>query len=182
MTHGVMDGNATMRPRAGFVAFGAALGLFVLAGSISGVSAADAPAAPAVEAPAADSDAADSAGLIRFEPSADAFEAGFADYDEPTLEEDIGDGVASWYGRQFAGRKTASGERFDPAAYTAAHRTLPFGSKVRVSHGGKSVVVRINDRGPFHGNRVIDLSRAAAEELGLVRAGKGRVELALLAD
>ncbi len=64
---------------------------------------------------------------------------------------------------------------------TAAHRTLPFGTRVRVTNAaGKSVVVRINDRGPFHGGRVIDLSQAAAAELGLVRAGSGRVELALL--
>src|SRR5690606_14091170 len=94
--------------------------------------------------------------------------------------EDIPDGVASWYGPGFAGRKTANGERFDPRQMTAAHRTLPFGSKVRVSRGGKTVVVRINDRGPFHGGRVIDLSQAAAAELGLVRAGSGHVELALL--
>ncbi|MBN9504534.1 MAG: septal ring lytic transglycosylase RlpA family protein [Altererythrobacter sp.] len=88
--------------------------------------------------------------------------------------------MASWYGTDFAGRKTASGEAFDPGEYTAAHRTLPFGSRVRVSRGGKSVVVRINDRGPFHGNRVIDLSRAAASDLGLVSAGSGQVQLALL--
>lgn len=101
----------------------------------------------------------------------------------PTPEEiveDIPDGVASWYGARFAGRKTASGERFDPSEYTAAHRTLPFGSRVRVTHKGRSVVVRINDRGPFHGGRVIDLSQAAAEDLGIRHAGKGQVELALL--
>ncbi|KRA84573.1 hypothetical protein ASD76_02750 [Altererythrobacter sp. Root672] len=91
-------------------------------------------------------------------------------------------GVASWYGREFEGRRTASGERFDPDEYTAAHRTLPFGSKVRVSRNGHSVVVRINDRGPFHGGRVIDLSQAAAEDLGIRSAGSGRVELAVLGD
>lgn len=89
-------------------------------------------------------------------------------------------GVASWYGPGFAGRKTASGERFDPSQYTAAHRTLPFGSKVRVTRGNRSVVVRINDRGPFTGGRVIDLSQAAAEDLGIRGAGSGQVELALL--
>jgi len=94
--------------------------------------------------------------------------------------DDIGGGMASWYGAEFAGRKTASGEAFDPTEYTAAHRTLPFGSRVRVSRGEQSVIVRINDRGPFHGNRVIDLSRAAADEIGLVRAGRGQVQLALL--
>ena len=99
---------------------------------------------------------------------------------EDSLGTTISGGVASWYGPGFAGRKTASGERFDPGQYTAAHRSLPFGSKVRVTHNGRSVVVRINDRGPFHGGRVIDLSQAAAEDLGLRSAGSGRVELALL--
>ena len=102
---------------------------------------------------------------------------------EPPLEdagESLGTGVASYYGKRFAGRPTASGEIFNPGQMTAAHRTLPFGSKVRVSRGDKSVIVRINDRGPFHGNRVIDLSRAAAAELGLVNAGRGEVTLALV--
>lgn len=96
----------------------------------------------------------------------------------------IGSGVASYYGNELAGNRTASGERFNPHALTAAHRTLPFGSKVRVTYAktGESVVVTINDRGPFHGGRVIDLSEAAADEIGLKRAGSGRVELALLAD
>ena len=88
-------------------------------------------------------------------------------------------GSASWY--SLPRNKTASGERMNPSAMTAAHRTLPFGTRVRVTNAaGKSVVVRINDRGPFHGGRVIDLSQAAAAELGLVRAGSGRVELARL--
>ncbi|MBE5073092.1 septal ring lytic transglycosylase RlpA family protein [Erythrobacteraceae bacterium E2-1 Yellow Sea] len=92
--------------------------------------------------------------------------------------------MASFYGRRFAGRPTASGEAFDPTQLTAAHRTLPFGSLVRVTNprNGRSVVVRINDRGPFHGRRVIDLSRAAAEEIGIVQSGHGRVELELLED
>ena len=93
---------------------------------------------------------------------------------------ELGSGVASWYGAEFAGRRTANGERFNPSEYTAAHRTLPFGSRVRVTRNGRSVVVRINDRGPFHGGRVIDLSQAAAEDLGIRSAGEGRVELALL--
>lgn len=94
----------------------------------------------------------------------------------------LGGGMASYYGRQFEGRRTASGERFAMAGLTAAHRTLPFGSKVRVTNpaNGRSVVVRINDRGPFHGNRVIDVSRAAAERLGLIAPGSGRVSLTLL--
>ena len=91
-------------------------------------------------------------------------------------------GGASYYGRKFHGRRTASGEAFDMRAMTAAHRTLPFGTLVQVTNprNGKSVTVRINDRGPFHGNRVIDVSRAAAEQLGLIQRGHGRVELALL--
>jgi rare lipoprotein A len=100
---------------------------------------------------------------------------------EPAFDP-IGSGMASYYGSELAGNRTASGERFDPDALTAAHRTLPFGSKVRVTYEatGESVIVTINDRGPFHGNRVIDLSEAAAEQIGLARAGHGRVDLALL--
>ena len=94
----------------------------------------------------------------------------------------LGTGIASYYGRRFHGRPTASGEKFDMNAMTAAHRTLPFGSLVEVTNprNGKTVTVRINDRGPFHGNRVIDVSRAAATELGLIGPGSGTVELAVL--
>lgn len=94
----------------------------------------------------------------------------------------IASGPASFYGSEFEGRPTANGERFRPDAMTAAHRTLPFGSKVKVTNlrNGRSVVVRINDRGPFHGNRVIDLSKAAARELGFVRSGTAPVEIELL--
>lgn len=106
---------------------------------------------------------------------------------EPVPEEQIagrpaGEGPASFYGDEFAGRPTASGERFNPQAMTAAHRTLPMGSRVRVTNlrNGRSVIVRINDRGPFHGNRVIDLSRAAASELGFVRSGTAPVQMELL--
>ncbi|MBL0917280.1 MAG: septal ring lytic transglycosylase RlpA family protein [Hydrogenophaga sp.] len=82
-------------------------------------------------------------------------------------------GVASWYGAQHHGRRTASGEVFDMNAFTAAHKTLPFGTRVRVFNpaSGQAVVVRINDRGPFTPGRVIDLSRAGAERIGLIRAG-----------
>lgn len=91
-------------------------------------------------------------------------------------------GVASYYGAKFNGRRTASGERFDMNAFTAAHKTLPFGTKVRVTNPrtGKSVIVRINDRGPYARGREIDVSRAAAVELGLVQRGHGTVELALV--
>ena len=76
--------------------------------------------------------------------------------------------VATYYGQEFAGRRTASGETFNPSAMTAAHRTLPFGSRVRVtnSRNGRSIIVRINDRGPFVKGRCIDLSTGAARVLG----------------
>lgn len=101
---------------------------------------------------------------------------------EPEVEpatRSLGTGVASYYGRRFHGRRTANGERFDMAAMTAAHKTLPFGTKVRVTNprNGRSVIVRINDRGPYARGRTIDLSRAAAEEIGIIRSGHGRVEL-----
>lgn len=96
----------------------------------------------------------------------------------------LGSGMASYYGRELAGNRTASGERFNPADLTAAHRTLPLGSRVRVTNTrtGDSVIVRINDRGPFHGSRLIDLSEAAAREIGIRAAGSGRVEIAVAAE
>lgn len=99
-------------------------------------------------------------------------------------ETEIGGGVASYYGNELAGNRTASGERFDPGQLTAAHRSLPFGSMVRVTNtsNGDSVVVRINDRGPFAHGRVIDVSTAAAREIGMHRSGTARVKLALLND
>ncbi|WP_199798177.1 septal ring lytic transglycosylase RlpA family protein [Aurantiacibacter aquimixticola] len=100
----------------------------------------------------------------------------------PPLSTSLGSGIASYYGRRFHGRRTANGERFDMNAMTAAHKTLPFGTRVRVTNprSGQSVVVRINDRGPFTPGRTIDLSRAAATEIGLIRRGHGNVELELL--
>ncbi|BCP54601.1 lipoprotein A [Kaistia sp. 32K] len=85
-------------------------------------------------------------------------------------------GRASWYA---LGGKTANGERNNPNAMTAAHRNLPFGTRVRVENlkNGKYVVVRINDRGPFTGGRVIDVSRAAAQQLGMVKTGTAKVRL-----
>lgn len=88
--------------------------------------------------------------------------------------------VASFYGGKHHGRKTASGERFNQHALTAAHRTLPFGTRVRVSHAGRSVVVRINDRGPFVKGRTIDLSYAAARQLGMIGKGVVRVSITKL--
>lgn len=89
-------------------------------------------------------------------------------------------GKASWYGPGLGGRLTASGERFNPGARTAAHRTLPFGTRVQVTNArtGRSVVVRINDRGPFAHGRIIDLSRASAQAIGL--SGVAVVTLAAL--
>jgi rare lipoprotein A len=92
---------------------------------------------------------------------------------QPTYTHDES-GKATYYANSLAGRRTASGERYDPRAFTAAHKTLAFGSMVRVVRvdDGREVVVRINDRGPFAGDdRVIDLSRAAAEQLGMIRDG-----------
>ena len=182
-----MDGTTTMKLRASL----AAIAMLALGGSMTPGLAGELAEGATAPAEAAASD------LPRFVPSPEAvaadagFEQAFAAFDDPAIVaapapaideivSDIPDGVASWYGPGFAGRKTASGERFDPTEYTAAHRTLPFGSRVRVTRNGRSVVVRINDRGPFSGGRVIDLSQAAAEQIGLRSAGSGRVELALL--
>lgn len=88
-------------------------------------------------------------------------------------------GVASWYGKQFHGRKTSTGERYDMYALTAAHPTLPLPSYVRVTNvaNKRSIVVRVNDRGPFTGGRILDLSYAAAAKLGFVRNGSAQVEV-----
>ncbi len=91
-------------------------------------------------------------------------------------------GEASWYGPGFYGNRTANGEVYKPGTMTAAHRTLPFGTRVRVTNlwNGRIAVVRINDRGPFVGHRVIDLGHGAANELGLVRSGIAQVRLEVL--
>ena len=91
-------------------------------------------------------------------------------------------GQASWYGQEFDRRLTASGERFNPGLLTGAHRTLPLGSKVRVTnlHNGRSVLVTINDRGPYFGQREIDLSYGAARVLGMVQRGVARVRIQLI--
>jgi rare lipoprotein A (peptidoglycan hydrolase) len=90
------------------------------------------------------------------------------------------DGGASWYGPGFHGRKTANGEKFNQNAMTAAHKTIKFNSLVKVTYKGKSVVVRINDAGPYIRGRVIDLSKAAAKEIGLIAAGHGPVKLEII--
>lgn len=88
-------------------------------------------------------------------------------------------GKASYYGNRFHGKKTADGGRFNKMDFTAAHRTLPFGTTVQVTNlrNGKSVIVTINDRGPYHKNRIIDLSKAAARELDLVNSGIAKVRI-----
>lgn len=96
-------------------------------------------------------------------------------------------GMASFYSQRFAGRRTASGERYDPAALTAAHRTLPLGTVLRVTHIdvrgqplGPPVVVRVNDRGPYAAGRILDLSMAAARRLGIIESGVVRVKIEIV--
>jgi rare lipoprotein A len=94
------------------------------------------------------------------------------------------EGTISWYGAQFHDRPTASGEMFDASALTMAHPTLPFGTKVRVTNlrNGRSVVVTVNDRGPFVGHRIADLSQAAASVLGMIRRGVALARIEVLGD
>lgn len=91
-------------------------------------------------------------------------------------------GVASWYGEEFAGRTTANGEIFDPSLLTAAHRTLPFGTVLDITNPktSQTVRVRVNDRGPYIGNRMIDLSYAAAQQIGLIEPGIGEVDVKIV--
>ena len=169
-----MDGSITTRLRAAV----AAAALLGLGGALAPVFAEDA-AMPVTVPAEAQADAAQP----RFDPQADDSTAPDADSAPDTDSgtwAPVSGGVASWYGAELAGHRTASGERFNPNELTAAHRTLPLGSEVRVTYHGRSVVVRINDRGPFAGHRVIDLSKAAAEQIGLRRAGSGKVTLAVL--
>lgn len=92
------------------------------------------------------------------------------------------EGVISYYSKELKGRRTASGEKFDPSDYTAAHRTLPFQTKIRVTliETGKSVEVRVNDRGPFKHSRILDVSHAAAKELGLIANGSGHAKIEVI--
>jgi rare lipoprotein A len=98
--------------------------------------------------------------------------------------EAVGEGTASYYGAELAGNRTSSGERFDPRAFTCAHRSLPLGSKVKVTNlsNGRSVIVRVNDRGPFTRGRILDMSLAAAREIAMVGPGHARVRLELVRD
>ncbi len=193
-----MDGNKKTLRRAALPT----LALAVLALPLAGAGAQDAPGQQPLVADLS-AEARPVSLTDERVPAADAFDASFARFDvEPPMPEasaravDLDQidppieaepavwrsGVASYYGARFNGRPTASGERFDMNALTAAHKTLPFGTRVRVTNPrtGKSVVVRINDRGPYAHGREIDVSRAAAVELGLIQRGHGTVELALI--
>ena len=96
----------------------------------------------------------------------------------------VQEGVVSWYGERFHNRPTASGELFDVSDLTMAHPSLPFGTKVRVTNlrNGRSVVVRVNDRGPFVGTRIADLSQAAAASIGMLSRGLARARIEVLGD
>lgn len=135
------------------------------------VSAAFADLGPAASEPFAEAHAVD---ITEVAPALDTAEAAPAT--------PLDGGMASYYGRELAGNRTASGEAFNPTDLTAAHRSLPFGSRVRVTNqrNGMSVIVRINDRGPFARARVIDISQAAAEQIDMVRSGHAAVSIELL--
>ncbi|MDD5549634.1 MAG: septal ring lytic transglycosylase RlpA family protein [Sulfurovaceae bacterium] len=91
-------------------------------------------------------------------------------------------GQCSWYGPKFNGKKTASGEKFDSSKFTAAHKTLPFGTKLKITdkNSGKSTIVVVNDRGPFTKSRVLDISSSAAQELGVIDKGIFTAEIEIL--
>jgi rare lipoprotein A len=131
-------------------------------------------------------DAASAAPALRStlaEPASAPASAATAPASAPATQEAefLQEGSASYYADKFHGKKTASGERYDKRAFTCAHRRLPFGTLVKVEHvkTGKSVVVRVNDRGPF-GKGVIDLSRAAAEQIGMIAEGRAKVRVSVL--
>lgn len=116
-------------------------------------------------------------GVARSSRGAPAASASSAPDDDGAVER----GVASFYSDSLAGNTTANGERYDPSARTAAHRTLRFGTRVRVTRAdGRSVEVCVNDRGPFVRGRIIDLSRSAAEAIGMIRAGISEVTVRVI--
>jgi rare lipoprotein A len=110
--------------------------------------------------------------------------AGLVDAIGHTLVTLAQEGVVSWYGAAFHNRQTASGETFDKGALTMAHRSLPFGTRVRVTNltNGRSVVVRVNDRGPYVGHRIADLSQAAADEIGMMGRGIASARIEVLVE
>jgi rare lipoprotein A len=136
---------------------------------------------------AAPAEAVDLAGSPRLQSLESAVAQAFDDsvtapqapQDQNQSFEAAGQGVASYYGAELAGNRTASGERFDPHALTCAHRSLPLGTMVRVTNlsNGRSVLVRVNDRGPFTRGRILDMSLAAARNIDMVRTGKAMVRL-----
>ena len=134
-------------------------------------------AAPLAEAQAASAPAAGAAASAPMRAAAKAAPAATSATVDATAS--ANEGKVAYYGRKFAGRRTASGERFDPNALTMAHRSLPFGSMVRVTNvkNKKSVVVRVNDRGPTTPDRIGDLSHAAAKRIGMTRSGVAEVKL-----
>lgn len=158
----------------------------MIAASLLGLAPLAASYAAETEAPAARADMPASAAVVELTPMLPSADGVVPATEEPAAskpqETVVGRGSASYYAAKFEGRRTASGERFDNDEMTAAHRSLPFGSRVRVTNlaNGRSVVVRINDRGPFTRGRLIDVSRAAAAQLGLVARGHGDVELAVI--
>jgi rare lipoprotein A len=99
-------------------------------------------------------------------------------------EAHLGTGSASYYGNEFAGRRTANGEVFSQKGLTAAHRTAAFGTRIRVTNmaNGRDVVVRVNDRGPWTKGRIIDVSHAAASKIGMIQSGTARVKLSLVSN
>lgn len=121
-----------------------------------------------------------SCGIVRETTVRDMERMDFSDDELPIL----GDGIASWYGPGFHGKATANGETYNMDDLTAAHRTLPFNTVVRVDNldNGKSVIVRINDRGPYVDNRIIDLSRRAARDIDMIGPGIAPVRLLLLRE
>ena len=128
---------------------------------------------------------ADESGKIALSDRILEIQESVGDMADPVLHdsyETIGQGEASYYGRELAGNRTASGERFNPAALTAAHRSLPLGTMLRVTNiaNGMSVIVRVNDRGPFVRSRIIDVSLEAARQIRMIGSGKAQVRLEIL--
>lgn len=131
------------------------------------------------------SPAADESGKIALSDRILEIQSSIGDMEDPVLREryeTIAQGEASYYGHELAGNRTANGERFNPSALTAAHRSLPMGTRLRVTNlsNGRSVIVRINDRGPFVGRRIIDVSLEAARQINMVGSGKAQVRLEIL--
>jgi rare lipoprotein A len=140
----------------------------------------NAPALTAIEGPAAP--AVTARGIIEPKPPIPNAPTSLSDpLDVPSVRYQF-NGHASWYGPGFHGRRTANGERFNQYAMTAAHKSLPFGTRMRVTNlvNGRSVIVRINDRGPFIPGRVLDLSQGAAQEIGIISSGTGNVKMEVL--